>query len=417
MIMLSYFLAKRISSDSGDTRKVSLPAVRIATLGMAIGLAVMIVSVAVVIGFKHTVRDKVIGFGSHAVVSNFESIQSNDPYPVCISEAMTAKLKKAPGVKHVQRYAYKQGLLKTDSDFLGIMFKGVAEEWDSTFIHNNMVEGSIPAFSSEAAKNNILISAIMSDKLGLHAGDKVFAYFVADGNVRTRRFTVAGVYQTNLTKYDEAMVFCDLYTVQRLNAWESNQASGYELAVKDFDRLEETSQWLIKNVNRQEDEYGATYTSQNIKEINPQIFSWLNLLDLNVWIILALMVCVACVTMVSGLLIIILERIPMIGVMKALGARNSMVRHTFLWFGVFIVLKGMLIGNILGIGICLLQQYTGIVKLDPTTYYVSEAPVELSIPLILLINVGTLIISSLILIVPTFLVSHIQPARTMKFGE
>lgn len=417
MIMLSHFLAKRISSDSGDTRKVSLPAVRIATLGMAIGIAVMIVSVAVVIGFKHTIRDKVVGFGSHAVVSNFDALQANDPYPVCTSEAMTKKLQKAPGVNHVQRYAYKQGLLKTDSDFLGVMLKGVAEEWDSTFIHQNMVEGSIPAFSSGAAKNNILISAIMSDKLGLHAGDKVFAYFVADGNVRTRRFTVAGVYQTNLTKYDEAMVFCDLYTVQRLNAWESNQASGYELTVKDFDRLDETSQWLIKNINRQKDEYDATYTSQTIKELNPQIFSWLNLLDLNVWIILALMICVACVTMVSGLLIIILERIPMIGVLKALGARNSMVRHTFLWFGVFIVLKGMLIGNILGIGICLLQQYTGIVELDPTTYYVSEAPIELSIPLILLINAGTLIISSLILIVPTFLVSHIQPARTMKFGE
>lgn len=415
--MLSHFLAKRISSDSGDTRKVSLPAVRIATLGMAIGLAVMIVSVAVVIGFKHTIRDKVVGFGSHAVVSNFGSVQTNDTYPICTSDTMTQKLQKAPGVSHVQRFAYKQGLLKTDSDFLGVMLKGVAEEWDSTFIHDNMVEGSIPAFSSAAAKNNILISAIMSNKLDLHAGDKVFAYFVADGNVRTRRFTVSGVYQTNLTKYDEAMVFCDLYTVQRLNAWQSDQASGLELTVSDFDRLDETSEWLVKHVNRQVDKYGETYASQNIKELNPQIFSWLNLLDLNVWIILALMVCVACVTMVSGLLIIILERIPMIGVLKALGARNSMVRHTFLWFGVFIVLKGMLAGNLLGIGICLLQQYTGIVKLDPTTYYVSEAPIELSLPLILLINAGTLLISILILIVPTFLVSHIQPARTMKFGE
>lgn len=415
--MLSHFLAKRIYSDSGDTKKVSLPAVRIATLGMAIGLAVMIVSVAVVLGFKNSIRDKVVGFGSHVVVRNFSDIQENEDLPICTNDSMMRVVSKAPGVSHAQRYAVKQGLLKTDNDFLGIGLKGVAEEWDSTFIHENMVEGVIPKFSSQASSNNILISKLMADKLDLKTGDKVFAYFIGDNNVRTRRFTVSGIYQTNLTKYDEVVVFCDLYAVQKLNAWEPDQTSGFEITTKDFSRIAETAEWFIHRVNRTEDRYGQTYASASIQELNPQIFSWLGLLDFNVWVILILMVCVSCVTMISGLLIIILERIPMIGMLKALGARNGMIRHTFLWFGMFIIIKGLVIGNIIGIGICLLQKYTGLVKLDPQTYYVSEAPVEISIPLIILMNIGTLIVCTLVLILPSFLVSHIQPAKTMKFGE
>lgn len=415
--MLSHFLAKRIYSDSGDTKKVSLPAVRIATIGLAIGLAVMIVSVGVVLGFKNTIRDKVVGFGSHIVVRSFANVQENEDMPICTSDSMMNVVKKAPGVSHVQRYAIKQGLLKTDSDFLGVALKGVSEEWDSTFVHENMIEGVIPKFSSQTSGNNILISKLMADKLNLKTGDKVFAYFIGDNNVRTRRFTISGVYQTNLTKYDEVMVFCDLYTVQKLNGWEDDQTSGFEITIKDFNRIMESAEWFVHKVNRTADHYGQTYSSAAIQEINPQIFSWLNLLDFNVWVILILMVCVACVTMISGLLIIILERIPMIGMLKALGARNGMIRHTFLWFGMFIILKGLVIGNILGIGICLIQKYTGLVKLDPQTYYVSEAPVELSIPLIILMNLGTFIICTLVLVIPSFLVSHIQPVKTMKFGE
>lgn len=384
---------------------------------MAIGLAVMIVSVAVVMGFKDTIRNKVVGFGSHIVVKNFMNIQESEERPVCVNDSMLKAVKKCPDVEHAQRYAYKQGLLKTDEDFLGIMLKGVAEEWDSTFVHENLTEGSIPNFSSSASKNNILISRLMADKLNLKTGDRVFAYFLGDNNVRTRRFTISGIYQTNLTKYDEAIVFCDLYTVQHLNAWEPDQASGIEMTVKDFDNIAEPAEWFINHVNKSTDKYGETYTSETIKEINPQIFSWLELLDFNVWVILILMVCVACVTMISGLLIIILERVPMIGMLKALGARNGMVRHTFMWFAMFIIVKGLIIGNIIGIGICLIQKYTGIVKLDPQTYYVAEAPIEISLPAILLMNVGTLIVCTLVLIIPSFLVSHVQPVKTMKFGE
>lgn len=420
--MLSHFLAKRIYSDSGDTKKVSLPAVRIATLGMAIGLAVMIISVAVVIGFKHTIRDKVVGFGSHIVVQNFATMQDINSLPICCSDSVMKKMKQAPGTDHVQRFAMKQGLLKTENDFLGIMLKGVAEEWDSTFIHQNMVEGKIPAFKSkqpegDSGQPQLLISQTMADKLALKVGDKVFAYFIGTDNVRTRRFVVSGIYQTNLSKYDDIIAFCDMYVAQRLNEWNDDQATGMEITVSDFDNIDATARWFIKNVNRTQDKYEQTYSSATIQEINPQIFSWLNLLDLNVWIILALMVCVASVTMISGLLIIILERVPMIGTLKALGARNGMIRHTFLWFATFIIIKGLVIGNIIGIGICLLQQYTGIIKLDPQTYYVSEAPVELNLPIIIALNLATLIICTLVLILPSFFVSHISPVKSMKFGE
>lgn len=388
---------------------------------MAIGLAVMIVSVAVVFGFKHTIRDKVIGFGSHIVVQNFSNMQNDNMMQICVSDSMISVLQKAPEINHIQRYAIKQGLLKTDTDFLGVVLKGVGKDWDSTFIAENIVDGTIPKFiyskDSQPTQPQILISKIMADKLGVKANDKLFAYFLSNNDVRMRRFVISGIYCTNLTKYDESIVFCDLNTVQKLNGWDSDEVSGVEMTVKDFSKIDETAEWMIHKVNRTKDSYGNTFASSTIQEINPQIFSWLDLLDLNVWIILALMVCVASVTMISGLLIIILERVPMIGILKALGSRNTVIRHTFLWFGMFIMAKGLIIGNILGIGICLLQKWTGIVKLDPTTYYVSEVPVELNIPTILLLNAGTFIICTLVLVMPSFLVSHIHPAKTIKFGE
>ena len=236
-----------------------------------------------------------------------------------------------------------------------------------------------------------------------------------DNNVKVRRFTVGGIYQTNLTFYDKNTCFIDLYTATKLNGWEADQVTGAQLSVSDFDRLDEVENRLVEQVNRHTDSYGEPFSSQNIKEANPQIFSWLELLDLNVWIILALMLCVAGFTMVSGLLIIILERTAMIGVLKALGARNGMVRKTFIWFAVFIIGRGMAIGNIVGFGLVLLQKYTGMVKLDAATYYVETVPVEIDLPLLLALNVATLLLSVFVLIAPSYLVSHIHPAKSMKY--
>ena len=409
------FIAKRLYCDQGDKRKVSRPAIHIAVAGVAIGLAVMIISVCVVLGFKHTIRDKVIGFGSHIQVADFMTLQQMNQYPVVMNDSMIQVIKKAPGVKHVQRFAMKEGILKTDEDFLGVGFKGVGPEWDSTFIHENMVEGSIPKFDDQASHNKILISKLMADKLRLKAGQRIFAYFIDHNGVRTRRFTISGIYQTNLKKYDEVMVYADLYTVVKLNGWEEDQASGAELTVNDFNQLQTTEDYIVKNINRTVDQYGETYSSATIKELNPQIFQWLNLMDLNVWVILGLMLAVAGVTMISGLLIIILERTSMIGVMKALGARNKTIRHTFLWFAAFIIGKGLLYGNILAFAILLIQKYTGLVKLDAQTYYVSTVPVEFNWIYIIALNVATLLISVFILVAPSYLISHIHPAKSMRY--
>lgn len=411
------FIARRIYSDHiGDQQKVSKPAIRIAVAGVAIGLAVMIISVCVVLGFKHTIRDKVVGFGSHIQVANFYTLQSSAiDQPVAIGDSMMNVLKRTDGVKHVQRFAMKQGILKTDNDFLGVMFKGVGPEFDSTFIHKSMVEGSIPHFSDQQSTNRILISKDMASKLNVKAGDRIFAYFIGEGGVRTRRFTISGVYQTNLAQYDKTTCFCDLYTARKLNAWTDDMVTGAELTVNDFKQLGTTANDIINRVNRTQDQYGNTFSSKTIRELSPQIFSWLDLLDLNVWIILAIMTAVAVVTMISGLLIIILERTTMIGVLKALGARNSTVRHTFLWFAAFIIGKGLLIGDALALALILLQKFTGFAKLDPQTYYVDVVPVELDWMLIVALNIATMLIALFVLIAPSYLVSHIHPAKSMRY--
>ena len=409
------FIAKKIYNSSDKTRRVSKPAIRIGTIGVAIGLAVMIVSVSVVLGFKHTIRNKVIGFGSHITVADFMSLQNSELYPITINDSLLKALYKIQGVKHVQRFAYTQGILKTDDDFLGVTLKGVGPEFDSTFIHNNMVAGSFPKFSDNSNQQKIILSKTIADKLKMKVGQKIFAYFVNEQGVRTRKFTVCGIYETNLKQFDSQICMTDLYTVNKLNGWEPDQYSGAELEVKDFNLLDNTAFNVLGHVKNKVDKYGSTYSSATVIEQNPQIFSWLDLMDLNVWIILALMISVAGVTMISGLLIIILERTQMIGLMKAIGTRNRQIRHVFLWFATFIIGKGLIIGNVVGIGLILLQQYTGLFKLDPQTYYVSTVPVEINIPLIIALNLSTLLICVFVLIAPSYFVSHINPAKSMYY--
>ena len=409
------YIAKRIYSDQGDKRKVSRPAIRIATIGVAIGLAVMIVTVSVVLGFKHTIRDKVVGFGSHIQVHNIMNYSGSDPHPICADDSLMAVINKLGGVAHAERFSTTQGILKTDEDFLGIAFKGIAQEYDTTFLSKHIIEGSIPKFSDSESHYKLLISKMIADKLRLKAGDRVFGYFIDGEDVRTRKFTVNGIYQTNMTRFDETICFTDLYTANKLNGWTKNQVTGIEVIAKDFELLNETYDQFIDHINRTTDGQGNSLTSETVFELYPQVFSWLELLDINVWIILILMVCVAGFTMISGLLIIILERTQMIGILKALGARNKTVRHTFLWFSVFIIGQGLFWGNIVGIGIVLLQHYTGLISLDPQTYYVSEAPMELNLPLVVIINIATLLICVFVLIAPSYLISHIHPAKSMRY--
>ena len=412
---LPLYIARRIYGQHDAGQEVSRPAIRIAMLGVAIGLAVMIVTVSVVIGFKHTIRDKVVGFGSHIQVQNMLSAGSSVSLPVCIGDSMLQVFEGIEGVRHAERYAMTQGILKTDDDFLGVMFKGVGSEYDTSFIGQHLIEGQLPQFSDSATQYPLVVSKTMADKLRLQVGDRIFAYFIGDDDVRTRRFTVSAVYETNMSRFDDIICLTDLYATRKLNGWMNEECSGAELLIDDFDQLEATTDRVIDKVNRTDDGNRNVFTTLNICELYPQVFSWLELLDTNVWIILALMVCVAGFTMISGLLIIILERTQMIGILKALGARNSTIRHTFLWFAAFIIGQGLLIGNALGIGIVLIQQYVGVITLDAQTYYVSEAPMELNWLLVLLLNAATLAVSILVLVGPSYLVSRTHPAQSMRY--
>lgn len=411
---LSLFLARRIYRDTDGGKQVSRPAVLIAMLGIAIGLAVMIISVTVVIGFKSEVRNKVIGFGSHIQISNLDAVSSYETRPVVVNDSLMQALARNPEIKHVQRYSTKPGMIKTDEAFQGMVLKGVGPEFDADFFREHLLEGEMPVFSDTASTNQALISKALASKLKLKLGDKIYTYYIQN-DVRARRLTIAGIYQTNFSEYDNLFLITDLYTVNKLNKWLPGQVSGAELQVSDYDRLEDVTYGIATELDNLTDAYGGTYFVRNIEQLNPQIFAWLDLLDLNVWVILLLMVGVAGFTMISGLLIIIIERTNMIGILKALGANNFTIRKVFLWFSVFLIGKGMLWGNAIGLLFCVLQSQFGIFKLDPETYYVDTVPVAFNVWLFLLINVGTLSVAVLMLLGPSFLITKINPASSMRY--
>lgn len=410
------FIARRIyqTKEKEGDRNVSKPAVRIAMVGIAIGLAVMILSVAVVVGFKHEVRDKVIGLGADILVTSLDVVQSYQVTPVVGDDSLISALGKMPGVKHVQRYATKPGMIMTSDNFQGIVLKGIGQEYDTTFLHRHLQEGHIPAFTDSVSSNQVLVSKTIADRLGVRVGDKLYTYYL-ENNIRARRLTVAGIYQTNFSSYDDLFLLTDLRTVERLNNWEPGQVGGLEIQVTDYDLLDETNGHILSSLDKKTDKFGGRYYAQTIEEVYPQIFAWLDLLDINVWVILVLMVGVAGFTMISGLLIIILERTNMIGVLKALGADNTAIRKVFLSFAVFLIRKGMLWGNVIALTCCAVQYFFRPVRLDPAVYYIDAVPIELNLWIWLLLNAGTLVVSVLMLVGPSYLISRIHPARSIRF--
>lgn len=382
--------------------------------GVAVGLAVMILSVCIILGFKHEIRDKVIGFGGHIEVINEQSLYNAEAQPIVFDQKQLQRLSRQTGVAHVQRFGSKTGMFKTDDAFKGILLRGVAEDYDTTFLAAHLKAGRLPRFTASETTNEIAVSALQAKTLGLKVGDRVYTYFFSE-QVKARRFLIVGIYETHLREFDNSLVFTDLATTQRLNSWEDDQVAGVELLLNDFDDLDSLTWQTAQLMDHTQDHNGATYTTHNIKEFYPGIFSWLSLLDTNVYVILILMILLSIFTMAAGLLIIILERTNFIAVMKSMGASNIQVRRIFLWFAAMLVGRGIVLGDLLGIGLAVLQQQFGIVHIDPATYYVDAVPIEFSWPIIILLNVATLIITVLILVLPSFLVSRIEPARVMRF--
>jgi len=411
---IEYFIAKRIHFQQGK-KNVSRPAVRIATIAIALGLAVMIVAVAVVLGFKQEIRNKMIGFGGHIQITNFDTNNTYEMAPIKAEKVFLDKIKRIPDVKHVEAFATKPGIIKTKTEFQGIVLKGIDKDFDWSFFKSSLVQGDILHISKDSLENKVLISKYLANLLGLKLGDKFLTYFIQD-QIRSRKFIITGIYSTNFIEYDKLFIITDLRHVQQLNDWESSEISGLELLINDFDKIDEAGEAVNSIAGDIVSTNGNAYYTQTIKEINPQIFGWLDLLDMNVWVILGLMLAVAGFNMISGLLILILERTSMIGILKSTGATNWSVRKIFLYHSFFLIGKGMLWGNLIGLSLCAIQYFTGIIPMpDPESYYVEIVPVVFNWFYIFLLNAGTLAASVLMMIGPSYLITKISPAKIIRY--
>lgn len=412
-----FFLAKRIhfSKEKGDNKRITPPVIRIAMAGIAVGLAVMIIAVAVVIGFKKEVREKVIGFGGHIQLSNFDNNISYESVPIAVGDSLRNMLETTGGVKHIEVYATKPCIMKTETDFQGVVLKGVSTDFDTTFFKKHLVEGQMIVIDSLKQTNNVLMSTTIANMMRLKCGDSLFAYFVDHNqDVRPRKLTVSGLYNTGFVDYDKLFLIGDIRHVRRINGWDDDMVSGVEVFISDFNRIDELAEELYVSLLDKQDRLGNTYFVRSVIELNPMIFNWLSVLDSNAIIILTLMTLVSGFTMISGILIVILERANMIGVLKALGQQNESIGKVFLYVSFFLIIKGMFWGNVIGIAFCLLQSHFKLFKLDSTIYYIDSVPIELNILTLVLINVGSLIVSMLMMLAPSYLISRIEPAKSIR---
>ncbi len=402
------FIAKRIVFGSKKDTKISRPIVRIAILGVALGIAVMIISVAIVTGFQKEIRDKVIGFGGHIQISNFDANTSMEIKPISKKQAFLPALNKLPEVQHVQAYATKAGIVKTDDAIEGVVLKGLGSDFDWGFFRNKIVSGTSFNISDSVKSNQVLVSKYMADRLKLKINDKVHMYFIQQPP-RVRVFKIAGIYETGLEEFDKLFILCDMGHIQKLNDWTPDQIGGFEVLLKDFDKLDQTGKTVY-------DLIGYNLNSRTVKEMYPQIFDWLELQNINVFIIIALMVVVAGINMISALLIIILERTNMIGTLKALGASNWSIRKTFLYTAAYLTGFGLLWGNVLGLTLCFLQKKFNLIELSQENYYVAVVPINFSIPYFMILNLGTLVVCIVMLIIPTFIITKITPIKAIRFN-
>ena len=412
---LEYFIAKRISSQKLQKRQFSGTISGIVITGISLSIAVMLVAIAIVTGFKNEIRDKTIGFGSHVQVLNFDSNLSYQTVPIPSYLPVYEEIAELKGVKHIQPFAIKAGIVKTKTDIEGLVLKGLDNSFDWSFFQASLVDGEIFNVPDSAYTNDILISSFLSKRLKLSVGDPLSMWFV-DESPRFRKFNIKGIYETSLVELDETFALVDIKHIQRLNGWTTDQVSGLEIQIEKFSELENLT-WGVRDITAGyflED--GSRLRAENIRERYPQIFDWLQLQDMNVIIIILLMLVVAGFNMVSGLLILILDRTYMIGVLKALGGRNIMIRKIFLYQAFNLIIKGLVIGNIFGLGICYVQKKFEILSLNPENYYLTTVPINLNLINILTINFGAAIAIMMFLIIPSMLVSRISPSKIISFN-
>jgi lipoprotein-releasing system permease protein len=404
---LEFFIARHILS--GRKNSFSRPIVRIAIISIALSIAVMIISIAIVTGFQTEIRDKVIGFSAHIQISNFDANNSYESTPVSMKQPFYPSLQDEPGVKHIQVFAIKAGIIKTAQDIEGVVLKGVGSDFDWSFFRDKIVEGKHFTVTDTGKTSDVIISRNEASRLKLKVGDDMLMYFINESQSQpsVRKFRISGIYDTGLEEFDRTYVFGDIHHIQKLNKWDSTQVGGFEVLINDFDQLDEVTARVYHSI-------GYNLNARSIRETNPQIFDWLSFQDVNVAIIIIMMVFVAIISVMSTLLIIIIEKTSMIGILKSLGTTNWSIRKVFLYNVVYLVGNGMLWGNLFALLLCFLQLHFGIFRLDPASYYVNTVPVNINGFHILLVNAGTLVVCFLVLIIPTYIVTRISPVRAIR---
>lgn len=410
------YIARKVFSQKGAKKGIASKIVSIAVASISLGLTIMIISVAVLLGFKKQVREKVIGFGAHFQVVNYDSNSSYETHPIRIDSTLIAEYKKVEHVTHIQQFATKPGIIKTDTEIHGMVLKGVDTNFDWSFFQQNLIDGSLPDLSTNEASNEVIISKKIAQLLKLKVGDYLYCYFYneSENNPRNRRFNISGIYSSSMEEFDELFVIGDIRQVKQLNGWHSMEISGYEIYIDDFDLLDQVNDSLreitLSNISEQ-----SMLRVYSIVRKYPQVFDWLSVLDMNVWVLLILMIAVAGINMISGLLIVIIERSQMIGILKAVGYSNIKLRKVFLYLSAFLSARGLLWGNILGIGLCAFQYYTGFLKLDPVSYYIDTVPIVFNFGYIILLNAGTLLSIVAMIILPSMFISKISPVDAISF--
>lgn len=400
------FISSRIFSLTKEN--LSSVVMKIAIMSIALGISIMLISIAVVVGFKNQIKDKVVGFVSPIQIQALNQNESIEETPFIYDSLLKSKL-SLPFVKAVYPTANKAGIIKTDTEIHGIVLKGVDKDYNWDYINDNIIFGDVPKYIEHERSNEVVISKVIADKLLLNVGDDVRIWFVGeDMKTRGRKFSIKGIYETGLTECDERFIYCDINQIRRLNGWEENNVGHLEIALNDGFDTNEANNFIYYSIP-------TNLISYTARDLYPQIFDWLDLQDMNVVIIIVLMLLVAGITIVSMLLIIVLERTSTVGVLKALGANNRFIRRVFLQRSRKILLIGMLIGNTLGLGLCMIQKYTEFIKLSPESYYLSSVPIELNLTHILLLNVGTFVLWVLMMLIPTMVINNINPSKSIRF--
>lgn len=408
------FIAKRLVKERSFQGLIAQRMSKIATVSIAISTAVMVVAIAIVIGFKKEIREKITGFNAPIQITKLSINSSLEIPPLEKSWVPIGDIKKIANVKSIHPYTIKAGLIKTDEEIQGVILKGVDSTYDWSFFSSTLVEGRLPNYSCSSTSNEVLISRINASKLKLKLGDKIKTYFVQNP-IRMRPFEVVGIYDSNFQEFDSKYVVSDLRHTQKLNNWDSTQYAGFEVLLDNFDKLSTTSQQVIDIAGYRMLKDGSRLRIENIKESMANIFDWLSLQDMNALVVLTLMIFVAGINMITGILILLLDRIRMIGVLKALGMSPKSLRRVFIYLSSSIVLKGLLWGNVVGLSLSLIQKYTGVLKLEESTYYLSSVPISIDIPSILLLNLATFLLLAMFMLIPLVIINRISPSEIIRY--